>query len=100
TGNTSQAAASPTQLVQVLSPNGLEKFEQGQSVSVSWRSDGLTPTRTVALVDSGGNGAPGGWQGGAFRTDSGYSSTFSNAVDTSGVSNPAPQTVYQTYSVA
>ena len=41
TGNTSQAAFSPDQLVQVLSPNGLEKLEQGQQVSLKWRTAGI-----------------------------------------------------------
>jgi hypothetical protein len=40
-GNTALATASPTQLVQVLSPSGLEKIEHGQQVSLRWHSAGL-----------------------------------------------------------
>jgi hypothetical protein len=40
-GNTADATASPTQLVQVLSPSGLEKIEHGQQVSLRWHSAGL-----------------------------------------------------------
>ena len=44
TGNTSGAITSPTQLVQVLSPNGLERYENAQPVSIQWRSNGLPLT--------------------------------------------------------
>jgi parallel beta-helix repeat protein len=51
TGNTAQATTSPAQFVQVLSPNGLEKLEQNQQVSILWRSVGLpvTPLPNVLL---------------------------------------------------
>ena len=40
TGGTAQATTSPAQLVQVTSPNGLEKLTAGQQVNVTWRSVG------------------------------------------------------------
>jgi hypothetical protein len=44
TGNTPAATASPASLVQVLGPNGLEKLTTGQSVTVTWRNNGLAGT--------------------------------------------------------
>jgi parallel beta-helix repeat protein len=40
-GNTSEATASAAELVQVLSPNGLEKFEVGQPMQITWHASGL-----------------------------------------------------------
>ena len=40
-GNTAAAAASPIQFVQNVSPAGLEKFQVGQTVPVTWRSVGI-----------------------------------------------------------
>nr|WP_161501480.1 right-handed parallel beta-helix repeat-containing protein [Rhodopirellula sp. SM50] len=40
-GNTPEATPSPSEVVQVLSPNGLEKLEIGNTVEVSWRYDGV-----------------------------------------------------------
>src|SRR4029077_3358763 len=53
-GNTPEATPSPAQVVQVLSPNGLEKYQAGQQVLIQWQSAGLTVNRTVALIDAGG----------------------------------------------
>ncbi len=41
TGNTTQATTSPSRVVQVLSPNNLEKLEVGQQISITWSSDGI-----------------------------------------------------------
>src|SRR5439155_7492024 len=57
-GNTSAATPSQARLVQILSPNGLEKFQVGQDVTISWRSAGLDPaqsTVSVKLSTDGGN---------------------------------------------
>src|SRR5439155_10990480 len=62
-GNTPEAAQSPTQLVQVLSPNGLEKYEASQQVITQWRSAGLLGTLPVALINAGGP-AVGIWSAG------------------------------------
>jgi parallel beta-helix repeat protein len=55
-GNTAQASKSPAQLVQVLFPNGLEKFELGQAVTIIWRSHGLAAAATVTVEFSTDNG--------------------------------------------
>ena len=56
-GNTVQATASPLELVQVLSPNGLEKFEVGQQVLLSWCSAGLLAGGRVDVELSADGGA-------------------------------------------
>jgi parallel beta-helix repeat protein len=97
-GNTPQAAGSPAQSVQLLSPNGFEKYAQGQQVTVIWQSDGLTANAPVALIAAGGQAA-GDYSANAYQT-TGSDQSFSATVDTSGVTNPAPQSVYQTLAQA
>ena len=53
-GNTPQATPSPAQLVQIVTPNGLEKLEQGAPVEVQYRSSGLTDERVVLEMNVGG----------------------------------------------
>lgn len=57
TGNTAQATISFTQTLQVLSPNGLEKFEVGQPVSIQWQTSGISPQATANIEFSTNNGA-------------------------------------------
>ena len=66
-GNTAEATTSPAQSVQVLSPNGLEKFEVGQQVLIQWRSAGLTPSRPVALINAGGPAVQ-NWLANSYQT--------------------------------
>src|SRR5262249_46713832 len=49
-GGTAQATQSPPALVQVLAPNGLEKLQQGQAFTITWRSAGVDPSATVSIV--------------------------------------------------
>ncbi len=99
-GNTAQTAVSAAQVVQVLSPSGLEKYQLGQQVTINWQSAGLTTLAPVALIDAGGSGSdnfgPDQFETAGYP----YSQTFTNAVNTSGVTYPAPQAVYQSYSEA
>ena len=96
-GNTAQAATSPAQELQMLSPNsGLEKYQQGQSVAVQWRSFGLTQNNTVFLMNVGG-GAVDNWLANAYQTVSGGTAWTSNVIDTSGLTDPAPEAVYQSW---
>ncbi len=95
-GNSPQAALSTQQLVQIVSPNGLEKFEEGQQVPIRWRSAGLTETNHVALINIAGQRVD-NWLADGYDTGS-YSRSFSEAVDTSGLGDAAaPESVYQTY---
>ncbi|NQT20746.1 MAG: right-handed parallel beta-helix repeat-containing protein, partial [Planctomycetes bacterium] len=94
-GNTPEAQTSPSQIVQVLAPNGLERFDLGQATNIQWRSWGLTPTQTVGLINAGGETID-NWLYDNYYV-SGYGSLFTSAVDTTGVADPAPEAVYQTY---
>ncbi len=103
-GNTPQAASSPSQLVQVLSPSGLEKLQVGQQVPILWRSAGLTPERPVALIDAGSSVPVENWAADTIRTFSHFPNytpvPITQAINLSGVAHPAPQAVYQTYAEA
>ena len=99
-GNTADATSSLPQVVQVVSPSGLEKYQTGQQVTIQWQTAGLTVQGPVALVDAGGSGVD-NFGPDQFQTSGGASSfTFNNTVDTSAVPNPAPQGVYQSYAQA
>ncbi|MFI5378942.1 MAG: right-handed parallel beta-helix repeat-containing protein, partial [Tepidisphaerales bacterium] len=96
-GNTTLADPSPAaQSVQITSPSNLQKLEAGHQYTLSWQTNGVTANQPVLLVDTGGP-AVGYWTADAFSTTSDNSRTVTNTIDTSGVSNPAPQQVYQSY---
>ncbi len=48
-GNTALATVGQPESVQVLSPNGLEKFERDQAMKITWRTSGLAPEELVGL---------------------------------------------------
>jgi Malectin domain len=98
-GNTAEATASPAQLIQVLSLNGLEKVEAGGTYTLTWRSAGLTEDDPVALVNVGGS-ATDNWLASAYQTQSYSTGSNGNAIDTSGATDPAPAAVYQSYAYA
>ena len=98
-GNTAEAATSPDRILQVLYPNGLEKFEIGEPVTVSWRSAGFTPASHVARINVAGE-TEGRWLYSRYQTESYGGSTVYGTVDLSGVLNPAPPTVYVPYARA
>ncbi len=102
-GNTPQAALSPVQSVQVVSPNGLEKLQVGHQVPIQFRSAGLTANQPVALINADG-GAVGNFLADSYQTplykQAEGSLTFTDPVDTSHVTNPAPQAVYQSMAYA
>ncbi|MBI9018525.1 MAG: right-handed parallel beta-helix repeat-containing protein [Phycisphaerae bacterium] len=97
-GNTPEAAASPIDIAQVISPNGFEKFELGQDVDVQWRIWGQDNELTVALLNAGGT-TQDNWLTDSYRT-AGNTTINNNTIDTSGITNPAPQTVYQQFAYA
>ncbi len=101
-GNTSAAATSPQQLIQVLAPGGFGKLVDGQQVNIQWRSDGLTPSQNVLSINTGNGSAVGAFLSNSYQT-SGYSydnGSISGPIDLSGVADPAPMVVYQSYSSA
>ncbi|MGA2256316.1 MAG: right-handed parallel beta-helix repeat-containing protein, partial [Thermoguttaceae bacterium] len=100
-GNTPQTSLSAAQVVQVLSPSGLEKYQVGQQVTINWQTVGLTAQRPVALIAAGSGSGVDNFGPDQFQTSSGSSdNTITGTVDTSGVSDPAPEVVYQSYAEA
>ena len=97
-GNTSGATSSAVQRVQVLTPEPLQKIQVGQQVAISWQSSGLTVQRPVALINAGG-GVVQNWTAEPVYTGTSVGA-FTNPVDTSGVTDPAPQSVYQSYALS
>jgi parallel beta-helix repeat protein len=98
-GNTPEATQSAAQLVQVLSPNGWEKYEDGQGTSIDWRSSGLTQERHAALINVGGIQED-NWLLDDYWTTSHSSTSHTNPIDITGVTNPAPEAVHQAYGYA
>ncbi|MCW5626409.1 MAG: right-handed parallel beta-helix repeat-containing protein, partial [Burkholderiales bacterium] len=98
-GNTAEATRSPAQLVQVLNPNGLEKYEVGQPVQIDFRTAGLTPYDAVLLLDTGASDATAvdRWNGDRYRIGGSTSST-ATAVVVDGVAGAAPAALYQNWS--
>jgi len=97
TGNTAEAVTSSAQMVQILSPNGLEKFELGQQANIQWRSAGLTTTNMVGLLATGRTTSTENWSPNYYQTAYYSTGSFANPVNRSGVANPAPEAVYQSY---
>lgn len=100
-GNTPAAQTSPLQNLQVLSPNGLEKYEQGQGVTISVRSNGLRTQQPTVLLN-GASSALGPWSAGTAFQKSGSVSFANNefataTIDRSGVSDPIPESLYRSY---
>jgi hypothetical protein len=57
TGNTANATVSLDHTLQVLSPNGLEKFEVGQPVTIQWQTSGIAGGSTATIELSLNSGA-------------------------------------------
>ncbi|MCC7081093.1 MAG: right-handed parallel beta-helix repeat-containing protein [Burkholderiales bacterium] len=100
-GNTPLATRSTAQLVQVLNPNGLEKFERGDPIRIDVHTAGLARHDPVLLMHLGGNAVsgPGHWAAGATPDDgasagtSGISASQPLGLD---APNAAPDGVYRT----
>jgi len=95
-GHTPEATLSDDQIVQVLDPNGYEKLEVGDTFNIEWRSSGLTPDHTVALINSGNQGTVDNWLYDRYYTTWHSYSSFVGEVDT-GVTDSAPEALYQSY---
>ncbi len=94
-GNTSRATNSSSTQMQVLSPEALGKVGIGDTVTIDFQSSGLTVNDPVLLLNAGG-GAFENWTASQFATRS-QSSTITESIDLSGLVNPAPQSIYQSY---
>ena len=97
-GNTANAAVSPAQLVQVVSSNGYEKFVQGQTVGIDWRSFGLGAANPIGLINAGGETVS-NWLYDRYCVTDESINSLDGTADLSKVTNPAPLEVYQSLAV-
>jgi hypothetical protein len=103
-GNTAEAAQSAARQMQILTPNGLEKFEAGQEVMITWQSTGLVAEDVVTLINTGGETVStidnGVWLANQYQSVPGPSRTISGDIDSGSVAQPAPLEVYAAYTYA
>lgn len=93
-GNSPEATPSSSHLVQLLSPNGFEKWEVGQPHPVLWRSAGFSSTRVVAQINIGG-GAVDSWLADRYLLGTAQRFEFNETVDLAGAAAAAPRPVFQ-----
>lgn len=104
TGGSSSAASgasgAQSASIQFVSPLPFTKVAVGQTTSIAWRSSGLTLSRLAGEINVGGM-ATGSWSADALGVPQLNVYTFIGSIDgainTSGVTRPAPQGVYKTY---
>ena len=65
-GNTANAAVSPDGVLQVLSPNGDEKLEAGETYEITFRASGVQQEEVIFAVNGGSNTAAQGTNRVAF----------------------------------
>lgn len=95
-GNTLAAELSSQQSVQILSPNGLEKYKLGNTVKIDFQAANLKAIEPVVLINGGSNSL-GKWVAGDAFLKNGSIQNYSSGsgiVDTSGLTNPAPASLY------
>ena len=72
----------------------------GQPITLNWTSTGFTSTQPLALLNAGGSAiydtALGRWSADTYRTG-GTNRTVTGTIDMSGVTNPPPVAVLQSY---
>ncbi|MFN7333087.1 MAG: right-handed parallel beta-helix repeat-containing protein, partial [bacterium] len=92
TGNTALAASRLDPQLYVIDPNGLEKLAAGSSATIRWQSSGLTTSIPVMLVNLGSTSIADNFLADSVRIEG--SVVGNGAIDTSGVTSPAPAAVY------
>jgi Ca2+-binding RTX toxin-like protein len=98
-GNTVNATQSNAQTVQVLSPDGYEKLQQGVPTTITFRTDGVVGLRPILAINDGGATISGSnpgtnWNGTLIPTGA-YNATTSQPIDTSGSPLAGPAALYQ-----
>ncbi|MEO6842783.1 MAG: right-handed parallel beta-helix repeat-containing protein [Bradyrhizobium sp.] len=101
-GGTALANSGPAQLVQLLGTTGGQRYQVGQSATVSYRSAGLTSLDPVIFINTGGGAAQGmeswnAWQANEFATLGGSQTGITAPVNANGYD--IPQAVLQDYSI-
>ena len=90
---------SSAQTVQVLSPDGYEKLQQGVPTTITFRTDGVVGLTPVLAINDGGTTISGSnpgtnWTGVQNLTGS-YTTTTTLPIDTSGSPLAGPAALYQ-----
>ncbi len=100
-GGTAQATTSSSApIVQVTSPVASQKLQAGQPATIQWQSTGLLSTQTITEVATGESVAVGEYHPSEFSAFSTGMQSTTSSINTSLVTNPAPQAVYQTWADA
>jgi hypothetical protein len=100
-GNSASANTSPSQLVQVISPGGLQRVQSGNQYAIDWHTSGLTTSAPIALIHTGaGSAVP--WLADTYNTSTGvvFNETLLQTIDQSSLTSPIPQAVFQSYEEA
>ncbi len=103
-GNTAATLPTVGQRIQLIEPGTFQKVEVGQPVDVRWITAGLTNPAPVLLMNAGGSSlydtGSGRWSAEAYRRGFSQVGSFTQSVDVSGVTNPPPVSVLQSFSQA
>ncbi|MFO0905559.1 MAG: right-handed parallel beta-helix repeat-containing protein [Pirellulales bacterium] len=99
-GNTPEGAVSFVQTIQVQTPNGGEKLEAGQSLSVDWLTSGILAEQPIALINVGGP-AVDNWLFDDYVVAAGSSESFApqTVIELPVASSAADAEVYRTYRI-
>lgn len=95
-GGGPNATPSPAQLVQVMAPSQFDRLEAGELATIQWRSAGLTTLRPVLFIDAGSAAEVDAWVRDTYVTTTGSNATLGQPINTTGVANAAPESVYRT----
>ncbi len=99
-GDTAQAATSAATTVMVTSPTNLQKLQVGIPTTIQWLTTGLLSTQTLTEVAVGKSTAVGEYHAAEFQVGSQITTTNVTTINTTLVTNPAPQAVYQAFAEA
>ncbi|MBC9882178.1 LEPR-XLL domain-containing protein, partial [Bradyrhizobium sp. INPA01-394B] len=98
-GNTANATQSGAQTVQVLSPDGYEKLQQGVATTIAFRTDGIVGVQPILAINDGGSGIAGSNPGtnwtGVTSLPTAYNASTTQTIDTSGSPLAGPASLYQ-----
>jgi hypothetical protein len=103
-GNSQGTLPTTAQRIQLVEPGVYRKAQVGQPVDIRWISSGLTNPAPVLLLNAGGpafqDATNGRWSAESYRRGFSQTGSFTQSVDVSGVPNPPPVSVLQTFAQA
>ncbi len=98
-GNAREATRSAAQTAQLLTQNGLEKYQAGQPTEVRWQSSGFGDRNLTALINAGG-GAIDNWSADNYGSSDARRLSLDVPLVAMPIAGAAPAAVYQTYAQA